>query len=55
MGIVTQEPILFAVSLGENIAYGDNTRKVPIAEVITAAKNANIHDFISTLPQVNKK
>jgi len=51
MGIVTQEPILFAVSLGENIAYGDNTRKVPIAEVITAAKNANIHDFISTLPQ----
>lgn len=52
MGIVTQEPILFAVSLGENIAYGDNTRVVPIEDVMTAAKNANIHAFIQTLPQV---
>ena len=52
MGIVTQEPILFAVSLGENIAYGDNSREVPKDEVIKAAKNANIHAFIQTLPQV---
>jgi ATP-binding cassette subfamily B (MDR/TAP) protein 1 len=50
IGIVTQEPILFAVTLGENIAYGDNSREVPRDEVITAAKNANIHAFIQTLP-----
>ena len=53
MGIVTQEPILFAVSLGENIAYGDNTRVVPQDEVIAAAKSANIHTFIQTLPLVS--
>lgn len=53
IGIVTQEPILFAVSLGENIAYGDNTREVPQAEVMAAAKSANIHDFITTLPLVS--
>lgn len=50
MGIVTQEPILFAVTMAENIAYGDNSRQVPIEEVMTAAKNANIHAFIQTLP-----
>jgi ABC-type multidrug transport system fused ATPase/permease subunit len=53
MGIVTQEPILFAVSLAENIAYGDNTREVSRDQVISAAKSANIHAFISTLPLVS--
>ena len=53
MAIVTQEPILFAVSLAENIAYGDNSREVSREEVITAAKNANIHAFIMTLPLVS--
>ncbi len=28
MGIVSQEPVLFDTSIAENIAYGDNTRKV---------------------------
>jgi ABC-type multidrug transport system fused ATPase/permease subunit len=50
MGIVTQEPILFAVSLHENIAYGDNTKVMTREEVIKAARSANIHDFITTLP-----
>jgi len=50
IGIVTQEPILFAVTLAENIAYGDNSRVVPREEVVQAARSANIHDFISTLP-----
>ena len=52
MAIVLQEPILFAVSVAENIAYGDNSRKVPMNEIIDAAKAANIHTFISSLPQV---
>jgi ABC-type multidrug transport system fused ATPase/permease subunit len=53
MGIVTQEPILFAVTLAENIAYGDNSRVVPMEEVVAAAKSANIHSFILTLPSVS--
>jgi ABC-type multidrug transport system fused ATPase/permease subunit len=52
IGIVSQEPILFDMSIEENIAYGDNSRTVPIDEIIEAAKKANIHDFISNLPQV---
>lgn len=50
LGLVSQEPTLFARSIAENIAYGDNTRQVPILEIIAAAKKANVHDFISALP-----
>jgi ABC-type multidrug transport system fused ATPase/permease subunit len=53
VGIVSQEPILFDLSIAENIAYGDNSREVPMDEIIEAAKKANIHDFITKLPQVN--
>ncbi|XP_046851815.1 ATP-dependent translocase ABCB1-like [Xenia sp. Carnegie-2017] len=49
IGIVSQEPILFDLTIRENIAYGDNTREVSIEEIQTAAKNANIHDFITSL------
>uniref|UniRef100_A0A8C7DKM6 ATP-binding cassette, sub-family B (MDR/TAP), member 4 n=1 Tax=Oncorhynchus kisutch TaxID=8019 RepID=A0A8C7DKM6_ONCKI len=51
MGIVSQEPVLFDCSLAENIAYGDNTRKVTMEEIQSAAKAANIHSFIDDLPQ----
>ena len=50
MGIVSQEPILFNMTLGQNIAYGDNSRKVPMDEIIEAARKANIHTFIQSLP-----
>ncbi|XP_007954825.2 ATP-dependent translocase ABCB1 [Orycteropus afer afer] len=50
LGIVSQEPILFDCSIGENIAYGDNSRAVSQAEIVQAAKEANIHPFIETLP-----
>jgi len=50
MGIVSQEPNLFDRTIGQNIAYGDNSREVPQDEIIDAAKNANIHNFISQLP-----
>jgi len=52
MGLVSQEPILFDCSLRENIAYGDNSRTVEMAEIIEAARKANIHNFIQTLPNV---
>ncbi|XP_022916896.1 ATP-dependent translocase ABCB1-like isoform X2 [Onthophagus taurus] len=50
IGIVSQEPNLFDRSIGENIAYGDNNRLVPMEEIIEAAKKANIHNFIASLP-----
>ncbi|XP_055468722.1 phosphatidylcholine translocator ABCB4 isoform X2 [Psammomys obesus] len=51
LGIVSQEPILFDCSIAENIAYGDNSRIVSQEEIVRAAKSANIHPFIETLPQ----
>ncbi|CAF3497746.1 unnamed protein product [Rotaria sp. Silwood1] len=51
ISIVSQEPILFDMSIRENIAYGDSSRKdIPLDEIIRAAKNSNIHDFIQGLP-----
>ncbi|XP_075991226.1 multidrug resistance protein homolog 49-like [Anticarsia gemmatalis] len=51
LGVVQQEPVLFDRTLAENIAYGDNKRKVDINEIIAAAKAANIHNFITSLPK----
>ncbi|XP_053662554.1 multidrug resistance protein homolog 49 [Anopheles marshallii] len=51
MGLVSQEPILFDRTIAENIAYGDNTRDIAMAEIIEAAKMANIHEFIVNLPK----
>ena len=50
---MSQEPVLFDRTIAENIAYGDNIREVPVAEVIDAAKRANIHSFIASLPAVS--
>ncbi|KAF2883638.1 hypothetical protein ILUMI_22510 [Ignelater luminosus] len=50
LGIVSQEPNLFSKTIAENIAYGDNSRTVSREEVIDAAKKANIHNFITSLP-----
>ena len=49
IGIVQQEVYLFSGSVRENIAYGktDATDE----EIIEAAKKANIHDFIMSLPE----
>ncbi|EDV26960.1 uncharacterized protein TRIADDRAFT_54424 [Trichoplax adhaerens] len=51
MGIVQQEPILFNTTIAENISYGDNSRTLTRDDIITAAKSANIHDFIQGLPE----
>ncbi|XP_013418888.1 multidrug resistance protein 1 [Lingula anatina] len=50
LGLVSQEPVLFGTSIAQNIAYGDNSREVPMQAIIEAAKAANIHNFISSLP-----
>ncbi|XP_063394419.1 multidrug resistance protein homolog 49-like [Cydia fagiglandana] len=51
LGVVQQEPVLFDRTLAENIAYGDNSRQPAMDEVVAAAKQANIHNFIISLPQ----
>lgn len=55
LGIVSQEPNLFDRTIAENIAYGDNSRQVTMEEIEKAAKNANIHNFISRLPLVSDR
>ncbi|PFX21918.1 Multidrug resistance protein 1 [Stylophora pistillata] len=50
IGIVSQEPILFGCSIADNIAYGDTSRQVSQDEIEAAAKSANIHSFINSLP-----
>ena len=52
IGVVSQEPVLFNTTIRDNIAYGDNAREVSQGEVEAAAKVANIHDFITSLPMV---
>uniref|UniRef100_A0A914S4A1 ABC transporter domain-containing protein n=1 Tax=Parascaris equorum TaxID=6256 RepID=A0A914S4A1_PAREQ len=49
MCIVSQEPILFDCTIEENIMYGLD-REVSHEEVVNAAKLANIHKFILSLP-----
>ena len=44
--------MLFDRTLAENIQYGDNEREVSMDDVVDAARRANIHSFIASLPQV---
>nr|XP_060638834.1 ATP-dependent translocase ABCB1-like [Anolis sagrei ordinatus] len=48
IGIVSQEPILFATTIAGNIRYG--REDITDAEIEQAAKEANAYDFISKLP-----
>lgn len=48
IGIVQQDVYLFCGTVRENIAYGKPDASDE--EIIEAAKNANIHDFIMSLP-----
>ncbi|KAG5535024.1 hypothetical protein RHGRI_022959 [Rhododendron griersonianum] len=49
MGLVSQEPALFATSIKENILFGKEDGDME--EIIAAAKASNAHNFISQLPQ----
>ncbi|XP_010147784.1 PREDICTED: multidrug resistance protein 1-like [Eurypyga helias] len=48
IGIVSQEPVLFATTIAENIRYG--REDISDAEIEQAAKEANAFDFITRLP-----
>jgi ATP-binding cassette, subfamily B, bacterial len=47
--VVLQEPVLFAASMAENIAYGK--RDASDEEIVAAAKAASSHEFIMRLPE----
>lgn len=47
--IVLQEPVLFRASIAENIGYGRSGAVE--AEIVEAARAANIHEFIANLPE----
>ncbi len=49
IGIVQQDVFLFTGTIKDNILYGNP--EADDDEVIEAAKNANIHDFIMSLPE----
>lgn len=50
IGIVSQEPVLFDMSIADNIRMGKDDATQD--EIEQAAINANAHDFIANLPQV---
>lgn len=49
IGMVGQEPVLFATSILENVMMGKENATTK--EAIAACKAANAHKFISELPQ----
>ncbi|KAL0907280.1 hypothetical protein M5K25_021680 [Dendrobium thyrsiflorum] len=49
IGIVSQEPILFTSSIGENISYGKDN--ATIEEIRAAAELANASRFINKMPE----
>jgi len=52
-GVVSQEPVLFDLTIAENIAYA--LENVSTEEIIEAATKANIHQFIQQLPQASNQ
>ncbi|XP_073132733.1 putative multidrug resistance protein [Henckelia pumila] len=48
IGLVNQDPILFATSIKQNILFGKEGASMEV--VINAAKSANAHDFIVKFP-----
>ena len=48
IGVVSQEPVLFEATIAENIRLG--RRNISTTQMETAARAANAHTFIQTLP-----
>lgn len=49
MGMVSQEPALFATTIAANILFGKQDANME--QIIQAAKAANAHSFITGLPE----
>ena len=51
IAMVGQEPVLFELTIAENIAYG--LENISQEDMMHAATVANIHHFIQRLPEVS--
>ncbi|ORZ13668.1 P-loop containing nucleoside triphosphate hydrolase protein [Absidia repens] len=52
MGVVSQEPVLFNMSVKQNVLLGaSDPTTITTADIEHSCKMANCHDFISQLPQ----
>lgn len=51
IGVVSQEPVLFATTIAENICYGQDG--ITQEDIEKATKMSNAHDFIQKLPHVS--
>nr|WCD39451.1 Ste6-1 [Ganoderma boninense] len=49
VSVVSQQPNLFDASIAENIAYGN--KSLTAEDIQRAAKAANVHDFVESLPK----
>jgi len=50
VSLVSQEPNLFDMTIEENICYGCSDQIYSMEKIVEAAKAANAHDFIMSLP-----
>ena len=52
VSLVQQEPVLYQGSVRDNIAMGtESPEEVTDAQIESAARNCNIHEFIASLPE----
>uniref|UniRef100_A0A8C4KM60 Bile salt export pump n=1 Tax=Dromaius novaehollandiae TaxID=8790 RepID=A0A8C4KM60_DRONO len=51
IGVVSQEPVLFDCSIADNIKYGSNAKEMTMEKVTEAARKAQLHDFVMSLPE----
>jgi ATP-binding cassette subfamily B (MDR/TAP) protein 1 len=51
VGLVSQEPNLFDMTIKENILLGCDGKNITQEDIERACKEANIHDFIMSLPE----
>eukprot|EP00051_Salpingoeca_urceolata_P032495 m.497508 g.497508 ORF g.497508 m.497508 type:complete len:769 (-) comp51365_c0_seq1:88-2394(-) len=50
ISVVSQEPVLHARSIKDNIVFGLEDDEASMAEIVQAATQANAHEFISAFP-----
>jgi ATP-binding cassette subfamily B (MDR/TAP) protein 1 len=50
LSLVSQEPTLYQGTIRDNVLLGADREDVPEEEIIKACKDANIYDFIMSLP-----
>jgi ATP-binding cassette subfamily B (MDR/TAP) protein 1 len=52
LALVSQEPTLYQGTIRENVLLGADREDVPEEDIVQACKDANIYDFIISLPYV---